>query len=163
MLHCLLVMTFKQVISLKVKIAQLCPTLCNPMDYTPGQNAGAGSLSLLQVIFPTQGLRPGFSHCRWILYQLSHQGVISFLILNSLTCKMGIKIELIHMVVGSIRWDNHVSMFDHGLVAHTQVISIDCVLVMTTCKVLSICCQAQVPEANDKVSDKIATKELKQL
>ena len=68
MLHCLLVMTFKQVISLKVKIAQLCPTLCNPMDYTPGQNAGAGSLSLLQVIFPTQGSNSSLLHCRQIDY-----------------------------------------------------------------------------------------------
>ena len=25
-------------------------------------------------IFPTQGLKPGLSHCRWILYQLSHKG-----------------------------------------------------------------------------------------
>ena len=37
-------------ISLKVKVAQSCPTLCNPMDYT-----GVGSLSFLQGIFPTQG------------------------------------------------------------------------------------------------------------
>ncbi|KAB0341238.1 hypothetical protein FD754_018164 [Muntiacus muntjak] len=34
---------------------------------------GVGSLSLLQVIFPSQGLNPGLPHCRWILYQLSHQ------------------------------------------------------------------------------------------
>ena len=40
----------------------------------PGQNTGVGSLSLLQEIFPTQGLNPGLPHCRWILYQLSHQG-----------------------------------------------------------------------------------------
>ena len=33
-----------------------------------------GSLSLLQGIFPTQGLNPGLLHCRRILYQLSHQG-----------------------------------------------------------------------------------------
>ena len=33
-----------------------------------------GSLSLLQGIFPTQGLNPGLPHCRQILYQLSHQG-----------------------------------------------------------------------------------------
>ena len=33
-----------------------------------------GSLSLLQGIFPTQGLNPGFPHCRQILYQLSHKG-----------------------------------------------------------------------------------------
>ena len=32
------------------------------------------SLSLLQGIFPTQGLNPGFLDCRWILYQLSHKG-----------------------------------------------------------------------------------------
>ena len=33
-----------------------------------------GSHSLLQGIFPTQGSNPGLRHCRWILYQLSHQG-----------------------------------------------------------------------------------------
>ena len=33
-----------------------------------------GSLSLLQGIFPTQGLNPGLLHARWILYQLSHKG-----------------------------------------------------------------------------------------
>ena len=41
---------------------------------SPGQNTGVGTLSLLQGIFPTQGLNPGLPHCRWILYQLSHQG-----------------------------------------------------------------------------------------
>ena len=41
---------------------------------SPGQNTGVGSLSLLQVIFPTQGLNPGLLN-RWqILYQLSHKG-----------------------------------------------------------------------------------------
>ena len=40
---------------------------------SPGQNTGVGSCSLLQVIFPTQGLNPGLLHCRQILYQLSHQ------------------------------------------------------------------------------------------
>ena len=41
---------------------------------SPGQNAGVGSLSLLQGIFPTQGSNPGLQHCRRILYQLSHKG-----------------------------------------------------------------------------------------
>ena len=41
---------------------------------SPGQNTGVGSLSLLQGIFPTQGLNSGLPHCRWILYQLNHQG-----------------------------------------------------------------------------------------
>ena len=47
--------------------------LYNPWN-SPGQNTGVGSRSVLQGIFPTQGLNPGFPHCRWILYQLSHQG-----------------------------------------------------------------------------------------
>ena len=41
---------------------------------SPGQNTEVSSLSFLQGIFPTQGLNPGLPHCRWILYQLSHQG-----------------------------------------------------------------------------------------
>ena len=63
-------------------VAQLCPTLCNPMNYrppgssvrgdSPGKNAGVGCLSLLQGVFPTQGLNPGLPHCWWILYLLSH-------------------------------------------------------------------------------------------
>ena len=42
----------------------------------PGKpkNTGAGSLSLLQEIFPTQESNWGLRQCRWILYQLSHQG-----------------------------------------------------------------------------------------
>ena len=51
--------------------------LYSPWNST-GQNTGVGSLSLLQGIFPTQGLNPGLPHCRRILYQLSYQG--SFLI-----------------------------------------------------------------------------------
>ena len=39
-----------------------------------GQNTGVGSLPFLQGIFLTQGLNPGLSHCRWILYHLSHEG-----------------------------------------------------------------------------------------
>ena len=40
---------------------------------SPGQNIGVGSLSLSQGIFPTQELNL-VSHCRRILYQLSHKG-----------------------------------------------------------------------------------------
>ena len=56
----------------KVKVAQLCLTLCDPMDSpwnSPGQNTEVGSLSLLQGIFPTPGSNPGLPHCR-----LSHKG-----------------------------------------------------------------------------------------
>ena len=41
---------------------------------SPGQNNGVDNLSLLQGIIPTQGLNPALPHCRWFLYQLSHQG-----------------------------------------------------------------------------------------
>ena len=41
---------------------------------SPVQNMGVGNCFLLQGIFPTQGLNPGFPYCRWILYHLSHQG-----------------------------------------------------------------------------------------
>ena len=74
--------------SMKVKseseVAQLCPTLCNPMDYSltrflcpwdfPGKHTGVGCHCLLQEIFPTQGLNLGLPHCRQTLYCLSHQG-----------------------------------------------------------------------------------------
>ena len=49
--------------------------LCNPWN-SLGQNTGLDSLSLLQGIFPTQGLNLGLPHCRWILYQLSYLTVI---------------------------------------------------------------------------------------
>ena len=71
--------------------------LYSPWD-SPGQNTGVGSLSLLQGIFPTQGLKPGLLHCRWILYQLSHQGspialtiqtFVSKVRLCSLMCYLG--------------------------------------------------------------------------
>ena len=65
-------------------VAQLCPTLCDPMDCSPpgssvdgdspGKNTGVDSLSLLQRIFLTQELNCGLLPCRWILYQVSYQG-----------------------------------------------------------------------------------------
>ena len=67
-----------------LKVTQLCPTLCNPMGYSPsgssvhrdslGKNTGVGCHALLQGIFPIQGSNPGLPHCRWILYHLSPQG-----------------------------------------------------------------------------------------
>ena len=47
--------------------------LYSPWNF-PSQNTGVGSLSLLEGIFPTQGLNSGLLHCRQILYQLSHKG-----------------------------------------------------------------------------------------
>ena len=48
---------------MKVKIAQLCPALCNHGLYSPwnspGQNTGVGSLFLLKGMIPIQGSNPG--------------------------------------------------------------------------------------------------------
>ena len=64
---------------MKVKVSQSCPNSFRPHELnrpwnSPGQNTGVGSLSLLQGIFPTQGLNPGLPNCGQILYQLSHKG-----------------------------------------------------------------------------------------
>ena len=72
-------MCLVQKCKVKVKVAQLCPTFCDPCGLysacnSPGQNTGVASLSFLQGIFPTQGSNPGLPHCGWILYQLSHKG-----------------------------------------------------------------------------------------
>ena len=66
------------------KSLQLCPTFCDSTDCSspgssfhgdsPGKNTGVGCHAFLQGIFPTQVLNPGFPHCRWITYHLSHQG-----------------------------------------------------------------------------------------
>ena len=54
---------------MKVKVTQLCPTLCNPVDCSlsgsclwdfPCKNTGVDRHSLFQVIFPIQGLNLGF-------------------------------------------------------------------------------------------------------
>ena len=59
--------------SVEVKVTRLYPTPCDPMGQyspwnSPDQNTRVGSHSLLQGIFPIQGLSPGLPHCRWILY-----------------------------------------------------------------------------------------------
>ena len=63
---------------MKVKVKVMSDSLPPRGLYSPwnsvGQNTGVGSLSLLQEIFPTQGLNLGLLHCRWILYQLNHKG-----------------------------------------------------------------------------------------
>ena len=68
----------------KSKVAQSCPTLCDPMNCSlPGSSIhgifqarvlGVDWHFLLQGIFPTQGLNPGLPHYRQMLYCLSHQG-----------------------------------------------------------------------------------------
>ena len=64
--------------------AQLCPTLCGPMDCSlpgssvqgdsPGKKTGVGCHALSHGIFPIQASNPGLPHCRQVLYHLSHQG-----------------------------------------------------------------------------------------
>ena len=54
-----------------LRVHRLKPTrLLHPWKF-PGKNIGTDSHSLLERIFPTQGLNSGLLHCRWILYHLS--------------------------------------------------------------------------------------------
>ena len=74
-------------VCVRMLVAQLSPTLWDPMDYSlPGsyvhgnflsRNTGVGCQFLPQRILPTQGLNLGLSDCRQILYHLSYH---SFLI-----------------------------------------------------------------------------------
>ena len=65
----------------KTKVSQSCSVMSDSLQphglsspwNSPGQNTGVWSLSLLQGIFPTQGLNPGLPHCQRVLYQLSHK------------------------------------------------------------------------------------------
>ena len=63
-------------------VAELCLTLCNPMEPAKllcpwdfsGKKTGVGCHFLLQQIFSTQGSDPYLLPCRWILYHISHSG-----------------------------------------------------------------------------------------
>ena len=50
------------------------PDLGRGVSPQPRSHHFCAGLSLLQGIFPTQGLNTGLQHCRQILYQLSHKG-----------------------------------------------------------------------------------------
>ena len=61
----------------KVKVAQLCQTFCDLWTIQSiefSRSEYGGSCFFFQVIFPTQGLNPGFLHCKWIIYHLNHLG-----------------------------------------------------------------------------------------
>ena len=84
-LFILLMVPFAVCWKVKVLAAQLCLTLCNPMDFcSPSGCSVHGilqartlqwvAISFLQGLFLTQGSNPGLLHCRQILYHLSHQG-----------------------------------------------------------------------------------------
>ena len=65
--------------TLKVKVAQSCLTICNPMDYTVHWIIEARILEWVAFPFSRGSSQPresnpGLPHCRQILYQLSYQG-----------------------------------------------------------------------------------------
>ena len=60
------------------------PWIYSPWN-SPGQNTGVGSLSLL----PNPVIEPRSSHCRQVLYQLSHQGNPRILRVGSLSLLSG--------------------------------------------------------------------------
>ena len=75
-------------------VTQSCLTLYDSMDYSPsgssvhgdspGKNSGVGCHTLLQGIFPTQGLNPDILHFRQSLHCLSH--LLAILVPNMAVC-----------------------------------------------------------------------------
>ena len=60
-----------------VLVAKLCPTLCNPMDYSlPGSSVHgilqARILQWVAILFSRGFSQPGPLHCRQILYSPSY-------------------------------------------------------------------------------------------
>ena len=71
------------------------------------KDAGMGSYSLLQGIFPTQESNPGLLHCRQILYCLSHQGIPRIL---ELGCYFRLQVNFLiqgtnpHLLPWQVQW-----------------------------------------------------------
>ena len=68
----------------KVLVIQSCPTLCDPVDYSPPGSSIHGIiqariLEWVAIPFfrgssrPRDQTRVSHLHCRWIFYHLSHQ------------------------------------------------------------------------------------------
>ena len=62
-------------LKVRVKVSQLCWTLCEPTYCNlPGSSlCGILQTRILEWVFPTQKSNPCLPHCRQILYHLSHQ------------------------------------------------------------------------------------------
>ena len=75
--------------------AVACTRLLRPWDFL-GKSTGVGCYFLLQGIFPTQGLNPGLSHCRQMLWErnISRLYIVTLLIgllrrIHHVKCRAG--------------------------------------------------------------------------
>ena len=88
---------------MKLILAQLCLTLCDPWTlayqapwYSLGKNTRVDCYSVLQGIFLTQGLNLGLLQCRQILYHLSHQKSKENLMGLGVTVPLHVQIHIHH-------------------------------------------------------------------
>ena len=113
-----------------VLVAQLCLTLCDPVGCGPQgfsvlgilQNTGVSSHSLLQGLFPTQGLDPGLLHFRQILYCLSHQGSPP-LNLSCRCCGDVVKGSVYPQAIFILRWFCLSSVHSSSISAHLSTLN----------------------------------------
>ena len=86
---------------------------------SPDKNTGEGCHSLLQGIFPTQGLNLNLLHCRQILYHLSHQGSPFWKDLKIITAE-----RKIFSTKGLVKWNMHMTKmnltFTPGIKIHAR-------------------------------------------
>ena len=73
-MRCLFIIGERESENCSVVPNSLRPHRLYPLWNSPGQNTGAGNLSLLHWIFLTQESNQDLLHCRWILYQLIYEG-----------------------------------------------------------------------------------------
>ena len=85
----------------KVLVAQLCLTLCDPMDCpwnSLGRNTGVACHSLRQGIFPTQGLNSGLLHCRQVKKPPCNAGDTGLILVKELRSHMAKKQLSLHAI-----------------------------------------------------------------
>ena len=87
-----------------------CHGLYSPWN-SPGQNTGVGSLSLLQEIFPTQGLNSDLPQWRQILYQLSPKGSLNCWITTNKKRLEPTKKDIIQPKTKKSQWDGRRETF----------------------------------------------------
>ena len=110
-------------------VARSFPTLWDPIDCSsPGSSVHGDFLGkrisrqptrmgchVLQRIFSTQALNPGFPHCRWILYHLSHQGSPKLALPDIKTLYGELAVKMLPMACACVHAQSCPTLRLHGL------------------------------------------------
>ena len=97
-----------------IEVSQLCPTLCDPLDYIACQVLPSMGFSRQEYwsglpfpspgIFSTQGSNPGHPHFRQRLYHLSHMGIFVLSLRGNYMSVVVVVQSLSHVLLFVIPW-----------------------------------------------------------